>query len=221
MNILHEDLETLPSFTSHFPTEEIYNYRRFLTDEGVSYFTKATDVNLAELTYSYSHIDSIMRYFIYLMHANELFVSTGWEGVKSPKTYFDNLKSQEIKIQRYGLEISDFLTGDSSIFKDKSYRSSFSDLEDFMKIREYLKFDRIGLLVPLSNYEILENLKADSYETGLTSIKYGKDLNINGSGFAYFPISVRREDEKSRITEWRKVCSWILSNLGKKAVITV
>lgn len=218
-DIFYEDLETLPFFTPKFPTEEIYNYRRFSTTEGISYFVEAKNIDPIQLIESYGHIDPLMRNFMYLMHVNGLFISTGWEGVSDPKLYFDNLKFQEQKIQRSGIQITDFLSGKDSFFKDKNYRSPFETIDDFLSQGERIRHDYLGLLVPLTNTKTVKNLSSEAYETGLTSIKYELDLDINGSKFAYIPIYVRREDEKSRITEWRNICSFMLSSLERKAVL--
>lgn len=217
--IFYEDIETLPSFTPRMPTFEIYNYRRFSTSEGVSYFVEAKDIDPTQSFESYDHIDPLMRGFVYLMHISGLFVSSGWEGVEDPKVYFDNLKMQEQKIQKSGIQIIDFLTGKYSEFKDKSYRSPFETFEDFISQGEIIRYDHLGLLVPVTNTKTVKNLSSDPYETGLTTIQYKEDLDINGIKFAYFPILVRREDDKSRTTEWRNICSWVLSHLEKKAVL--
>lgn len=217
--IIYEDLETLPSFTPQFPTEEIYNYRSYLTPEGVSYFVKDPSVNPTLPVDSYAHIDPLMRYFVYLMHVNGMFVTAAWQGVSDPKEYFDRLKVHEQQIQRAGMQMFDFFSGEEFFFKDKSYRAPFSTIDDFAALGDEVRHDRIGLLVPTKNAKVVKNLSEEPYETGLSSIAYERELDIDGTKFAYYPISVRREDDRSRMMEWRQLSSWILSNLEKKAVL--
>ena len=119
---LYEDLETLPSFTSQFPTESLYNYRSYLTPAGVSYFVKDPSLNPKLDVTSYTHIEPMMRYFVYLMRTNGLFVTSGWKGISDPKAYFEKLKIQEQKIQKTGVQMFDFFSGSEIFFKDKSYR---------------------------------------------------------------------------------------------------
>lgn len=220
--ILYEDLETIPDFCPIFPSKskEPFNYRRFTTEDGVSYFAKSKTVDPTAPVESYGHIEPLMRYFVYLMRLNGLFVTTGWEGVIDPKMYFEQVKTHERQIQKNGIQIFDFSTGQEYWFKDKSYRAPYNTLEHFLEIEgDSVRHDRIGLLIPYTNLQTIENFRKDPYATGLTKVEEEEILDISDDKFAYFPISIRREDEASRKLEWTQLSAWVLKNLERKADI--
>jgi hypothetical protein len=156
-----------------------------------------------------------MRYFVYFCHVNDLFTTAGWTGVSDPVDYFDLIKSEEQQAQRSGLGLSDFMSGEEIVFKDSAYRVEWGQASDIANLGEKAQYDRIGLLVPESDIETITNLRNNPYSTGLSSIEEKRILDVSGSRFVHFCVSVRHEEEV-RKEEWSKLTSHIMSNLGKK-----
>lgn len=213
--LLFEDLETLPGFSPIFPGDDYFNYKSYIGSNGVSYFVHSPEIDPAYFIDSNSHIESTMRYFVYLARINGLFTTIAWEGVSDTIKHFEQLKVQEKEIRKDGMQMIEFATGKEYFFKDKNYRIPWSSPQDLADIGESIRNDRLGLLVPCSMKNIVESLKENTYQTSLSFIEYKEVLSVDDERYAHFDIQVRHEDKDVRLNEWRNLSVYVLNNLRK------
>lgn len=212
--LFYEDLDTLPGFTAQFPETEPYNYRRYISDNGISYFVPDSDIDFSAVTEKVTQTEPMLSHLSHLLRCNGMYPTTAWTGISNQEEYFLKAKEDERTIRKTSICLTNYLTGKEIWFKDENYRIPWNDPQGIAAANssEFV----MGILVPGELEIVIENLDQNKFETPVSALNFLGMLDVLGIQYRYYEYHQTAISELEDKSNWTDFSVYMFNSLGKK-----